>query len=244
MTGMACDRASDKRPSPPSTSAVVQQQAATKPPSTAVAQGIRLTTIPESHDSDFSIFDEHGAKRLREQEKANAVVAIEPGRYVLKQAHSDFVYASNVVVKPGETTVVAMGAIKLTTVPDTLFGDYHIFDESGQTRLREDSAANVPVTAPPGRFVLTQKYSPFPYAAGVLVKAGEVTVVEMGAFRYSGPHDYHVFDAAGAKRLREHGKPGELVTAPPGHFVLKKAYTDEVLAADVVISAGVITEVR
>ena len=35
-------------------------------------------------------------------------------------------------------------------------------------------------------------------------------VVQMGALGYSGPHDYHIFDAAGTKRLRESAARGSL----------------------------------
>lgn len=211
---------------------------------TAPIQGIRVTTVPGIGDDNYSIYDDRGKTRLRERAEANTVVPVDPGCYTLKQPYSEFPYASDVVVKPGEVIVVPMGAIKLVTVPDALFGDYHIFDKTGDNRLREHNAANTLVTAPPGRFVLKQKYSPFTYAAEIVVKAGEVTVVEMGALRYNAPHDYHVFDAEGTNRLREHGKPGELVTAPPGRYVLKKAYSDIVLSDDVNVTAGTITEVE
>lgn len=261
LMGLSCNKAPEPSSTPsetqPATSQPTQEQASEvdaghdkiesegdTTPVVEQIQGIRITNIPGAGDSGYSIFDSSGKRRLIEHVDANTVVTVEPGRYVLKQPHSDFVYARDVVVKPGETTVVPMGMIKLTTVPGALFGGYHIFDASGKNRLQEHTAANTPVVAPPGRFVLREKYTHFTYATDVVVKADEMTIVEMGALRYDGPHDYHVFDASGKNRLREHGKPGELVTAAPGRYVLKKAYTDIVLADGVTVTAGGTTEVE
>ncbi len=74
------------------------------------------------------------------------------------------------------------------------------------------------------------------------VIAGEVTTVPMGAIRFNGPMAYDIY--VGGELVASYNDPEVAVTAPPGTYTLTKYFDEDVvLATDVVVTAGAITDV-
>lgn len=206
---------------------------------------ITLVTVPGGVEGEFEIQDAAGTVTLSDFEEPNMPVTVPAGTYTLMRNNAPgFVYATNVTVTAGSSTPVTMGAIRLQTLPGAVEGEFEIQDATGTLTLSDFEEPNMPVTVPPGTYTLVQNNNPdFVYATDVMVTAGNVTTVTMGAIRYTGATDYEIFDAAGAQVLSDFESPNTNVTVPPGTYVLKENNTDNVLVSNVLAVAGQLTVV-
>lgn len=205
---------------------------------------IKLATVAGASDGHFDIYDQNGDVEYSSYNEPNALVTAPAGTFVLKEYfNADFDYATNVIVVAGETTTVQMGGIKLVTVEGAADGTYGIYDSSGQTRYASYNDPDIIITAPAGTFTLKEYFNPdFTYASNVEVVAGEVTEVEMGAIRYNGTLAYDIY--VGGELVSSFNEPSLIITAPTGTYTLTEYFDDEnVLATNVIVTAGAITDV-
>lgn len=206
---------------------------------------IELTTVADASDGYFDIYDETGATEFSSYNAPNVPITAPAGTFVLREYfNGNFDYATAVTVEAGATTLVPMGGIKLVTVPGSVEGDYAIYDSTGETVYATYNEPDIIITAPPGTFTLKEYFNDlFTYASDVEVVAGAVTTVEMGAIRYNGALAYDIY--LGGTLVSSFNEAGDIVTAPLGTYTLMKYFDDEtVLATNVVVTAGNITEVN
>ncbi len=211
---------------------------------TVTLGAIKLVTLDGATGEYFDIWDPTGQTNYASYNAPNVLITAPAGTFVLREYfNASFDYATNVVVTEGEVTTVEMGAIRLVTVEDAGYGEYAIWSEDGGSVYAAYKSPNELVTAPPGVFTLKQYFNPaFTYASDVVVQAGEVTTVTMGAIRYNGTMDYDIY--LDGDLVRSYNVAGTTVTVPPGTYLLTKYFDDEtVIATHVVVTAGAVTEV-
>ena len=125
--------------------------------------------------TSFDIFDAASGRLITRASAARTAVYLAPGAYRLTRYFtSSFIYADNLDVRASETTSVALGALRVVTVPETADGEFDLYDETGVKRYSAANDVNVPIAAPPGTYLLTQYFNRgFVYAAAVTVAAGQ-----------------------------------------------------------------------
>ena len=205
---------------------------------------IQLVTVTNASDGYYDIYDSTGATEYSSYNAPNASITAPAGTFTLKEYfNGDFDYATNVVVVAGETTTVEMGGIKLVTVAGASDGTYAIYDSGGTVTYATYNDSDVIITAPAGTFTLKEYFNDkFTYASNVQVQAGVVTTVPMGAIRYNGTLAYDIYVAGTI--VSSYNEAGAVITAPAGTYTLMKYFDDEtVLATNVVVTAGAITDV-
>lgn len=210
---------------------------------TVTLGAINVVTVADAADGEYDIYDSTGATEYSSYNAPDVLISAPAGTFVLKEYfNGSFDYATGVTVVAGETTTVEMGAVELVTVAGAVEGEYAIYDSTGTTVYATYNEPDVIITAPPGTFVLKEYFNDrFTYASNVLVQAGEVTTVTMGAIRYNGTQAYDIY--IGGTLVSSYNEPGDIVTAPPGTYTLMKYFDDTtVLALNVVVTAGAITD--
>ncbi len=211
---------------------------------TVTLGGIQLVTLPDASDGTYGIYNAGGETAYSTYNEPNTIVTAPAGTFTLKEYfNEDFTYATEVTVIAGETTTVEMGGIELVTVPGAADGTYGIYDESGAVVYASYNDPDVIITAPEGTFTLKEYFnSDFTYAFDVAVTAGAATTVEMGAIRYNGSLDYDIY--VSGQLVSSYNEHGLIITAPAGTYTLTEYFDDEnVLATDVVVVAGAVTDV-
>jgi hypothetical protein len=203
---------------------------------------MQLVTVPGARWGNYDIYGAAGFNLFSSANDHDTAVTAPPGTFRLTEYfNSHFVYAENVLVNAGETTVVTMGAIQLVTVAGAVDGSYDIYNAAGAVNYAQANDPNDLITAPPGTFVLKQYFNgDFTYAADVAVTAGATTVVRMGGIRYHGTDSYDIY--VGGHLASPANDPNVIVTAPPGTYTLYKYFTTDVLVGDVEVTAGAVTE--
>lgn len=212
---------------------------------------VLLDAVPNAEGGSFDIFDAAGTNKLSAANAPDSPVAVSPGTYLLRQYYnSAFTFATGVVVQPGRLTVVPMGAVKVATVPNSQLASFDIYDASGTQLLSSANNPDVPVTAPPGTFVLKQYYNDaFEFAAGVTVQAGQTATVGMGAIVLqtlpsSAWGSYDIYDSTGGIMYSSANDPNVRVAAPPGTYVLKQYFNEAfTYATNVVVTSGAVAAV-
>lgn len=211
---------------------------------TVTLGAIQLVSVDGATDDYYDIYDSTGQTMYSAYNAPNVPITAPPGTFVLKEYfNGDFEFARDVVVVAGEVTTVEMGGIKLVTVAGASDGAYAIYSADGTTVYATYNEPNVITTAPAGTFTLKEYFNDaFTYASDVTVQAGEVTTVEMGAIRYNGTLAYDIY--TGGALVSSYNEPGRIITAPPGTYALTEYFDDEhILATNVVVTAGAITDV-
>jgi len=243
------------KPEPPTAPAAPPPAAAAAEPtpsagtSTPGAQGLLVKPVAGATHGTYSVWDATGEKRLKEHAPADEVVPFPPGRYRLVDQTSYLPYAKEAEVKPGATTTILLGALRLLPVEGAANAVYSIYDGTGEKRFREHNEPGAAVSAGPGKYRLSDQTSYMPFAKDVEVKAGEVAEVRIGAMRLvpvegAANAVYSIYDATGEKRFREHNEPGAAVSAGPGKYRLFDQASYAPFAKDVDVKAGETTEVR
>ncbi|MBN1511280.1 MAG: hypothetical protein JXB13_04645 [Phycisphaerae bacterium] len=211
---------------------------------TVTLGAIELVTVPNASDGQYDIYDATGATEYSTYNEPNVRITAPEGTFTLKEYfNGDFVYATGVTVTAGEVTTIEMGGIELTTVTGAVDGTYGIYDEAGEEVFSTYNDPDIIVTAPAGTFTLKEYFNDrFTYASDVQVIAGEATTVPMGAIRFNGPLAYDIY--VGGEIVSSYNDPQVAVTAPAGTYTLTKYFDEDVvLATDVVVTAGAVTEV-
>jgi len=211
---------------------------------TVTLGAIEVVTVPNASDGQYDIYDATGATEYSTYNEPNVLITAPAGTFTLKEYfNGDFVYATGVTVTAGEVTTVQMGGIELTTVTGAVDGTYGIYDETGEEVFSTYNDPDIIITAPAGTFTLKEYFNDrFTYGSDVQVIAGEVTTVPMGAIRFNGPLAYDIY--VGGEIVSSYNDPQVAVTAPAGTYTLTKYFDDDVvLATDVVVTAGAVTDV-
>jgi hypothetical protein len=202
--------------------------------------------------TSFDIFDVATGRLIARGNAARTPAYLPPGDYRLTRYFtSSFVYADNLRVRASATQTVALGALRVITVPDTSDGEFDLYDAAGVQRLSAANDVNVPIAAPAGSFLLTQYFNRgFVYAPAVTVVAGQTTEVRIGALRVrsvaaAGEVRFDIRDAASGARLSAGNAAERLVAAPAGTFRLT-AYNNAALvfAAEARVEAGAATTIE
>jgi len=205
---------------------------------------ILVTTVGGAEGLTYDLYDAAGTTRLDQVNDAGTIRPVPAGTYVLKEYFNDvFDLARDVVVVEATVTTVPLGAIRLVTVDEAEEATYDIFDAAGETRLDQVNDAGTIRPVPAGTYVLTEYFNEgLVYASGVVVEAGEVTDVLLGALRYTGAEDpFDIYDATGETLIARPNTPNEIRSLPAGTYVLKPYFGDTIVASDVVVVAGEIT---
>jgi hypothetical protein len=168
-----------------------------------------------------------------------------PTAHLAAYFNAPLVYANNVTVVAGQVTTVTLGAFELTQGQDWSKPSYDVFAEDTTTLLSRPESANTLVPLPAGTYVIRDYFNDrFTYASGAQVSAGQVTTFNMGAILYTGSEaKYDLYDASGTMLLEQPGSRDERLPVPPGTYVLKDYFSDDVLATNVVVTAGQVTTV-
>jgi hypothetical protein len=207
---------------------------------------VQLVTVAGSNEATFDIWDATGATMLTQAESDNQILPLPPGTYVLKRYFNEaFVWASEVVVVAGEVTTITMGAFELKHGADWIDPFYDVYAADGTTLLHRAYSANERVPLPAGTFTIFAYFNEtFAYARDVVIQPGQTTTFEMGAIQYNGSEsNYDIYDASGTVLLDRPTSRGEKRPVPPGTYVLKDYFSDDVLAAGVTVTAGAVTTV-
>lgn len=199
----------------------------------------------------FDIFDVATGRLVTRGNAARTPAYLPPGDYRLTRYFtSSFAYADNLHVQPNATRTVALGALRVITVPGTSDGEFDIYDAAGVQRLSAANDVNVPLAAPAGTYLLTQYFNRgFVYAHAVTVAAGQTTDLRLGALRVQSVSDagevrFDIRDASSGARLSAGNAADRLVAAPAGTFRLT-AYNNAALtfAAEARVVEGAATTV-
>ncbi|MBL8879741.1 MAG: hypothetical protein JNG88_11535 [Phycisphaerales bacterium] len=214
---------------------------------TEVAFGaLNVTTVADSDEATFDIWDAAGAKVLTRAQSDNTILPLPPGTYVIREYFNDvFSWAVNVQIVAGQVTTIPLGAFYLKSNEDWANANYDVYAADGATLLSRPKGINRQIPLPAGSFVMVDYFNDaFPFA-NVQVAAGAVTHFELGAILYNGGEsNYDIYDASGTKLLERPGSRGAPRGVPPGTYVLKDYFSDVVLADGIEVSAGVVTEVQ
>lgn len=205
-----------------------------------------VDTIAGAATVSYDIYDALGNTLLDNVNDTDALRALPPGVYVLKEyGHADFEFARPVTVIAGETTTIPMGAIDLHAVSEAATTTYDIYDASGLVLLDSVNDTDVVRSVPPGEYVLKEYANDaLVYASGVKVVAGIVTERGLGAIRYSGGESsYDIYAADGQTLLVRPASQGDVRSVPAGSYVLKDYFSDVVLSGTVTVTVNEITEV-
>lgn len=206
--------------------------------------GIRVTTVNGSEPATYDIYDATGDTLLDRPNDADVIVPVPPGTYRLRQYfNADFDFAENVVVAAGQVATVPLGALHVEIPPGAEPATYDIYAADGSSLLARPNSDSVLVPVPPGEYVLKEYFNDaFVYAREV-VTAGQARTIRLGAIRYTGSEpSYDIYDAGGATLLVRPASAGDIRPVPPGTYVLKDYFADDVLAAAVTVTAGETTE--
>lgn len=206
---------------------------------------IRVTTVPGSETVTYDLYDQGSDTLLDQVNDTDVIRAVPAGTYVLKEYfHEDFDFASGVVVAAGEVTTVALGAIRVMDVAGAETATYDIFDQSGTMLLDQVNDMNEIRSVPTGTYVLKEYFNEaLVFAADVVITANAVTEIQLGAVRYTGAEpNYDIYDASGTTLLARPNDRNVIRTLPAGVYVLKDYFSDVVLAADVAVDAGDVTD--
>ena len=209
-----------------------------------VETGVIVETPPGSTGLSVDVYDAATGVRLMQAKSTNDLIELPAGEYRITQFGSEaLVLAPSVVVTAGTVTRVRLGAILVTTVGGAEGLTYDLYDAAGTTRLDQVNDAGTIRPVPAGTYVLTEYFNEgLVYASGVVVEAGEVTDVLLGALRYTGAEDpFDIYDATGETLIARPNTPNEIRSLPAGTYVLKPYFGDTIVASDVVVVAGEIT---
>ncbi len=206
---------------------------------------VNVVTVPGSEQTTYDIYEATGANLL-DRAETDDIQPVPPGTYVLTAYfNAPLVYADNVVVTAGQVTTVTLGAVELTMGEDWSSLFYDVYAADGTTLLSRPESANELAPLPAGTYVIKDYFNElFTYASGVQVTAGQTTTFAMGAILYTGSEaNYDLYDASGNQLLVRPGSQNEALPAPPGSYVLKDYFSDDVLATAVTVTAGQVTTV-
>ena len=136
--------------------------------------------------------------------------------------------------------------------PDANGDRFDIYDAAGNNRISSAEEANTLVSIAPGTYSLYRwGNKDFRYAAQVVVQAGKVAVVPMGAIELrlvsndTTGDRFDIYDVAGTKRYSSAEAGNTLITVPPGTYTLYRwGNTDLRYASQVVVQEKNVTVVR
>lgn len=212
------------------------------------ATGLRITTPPGAEIENFDLYTADGGTLISQGHATNDLVEVDPGTYLLKRYfEEDFVYARDVVVRAGEVTTIAFGAVQVTTVPDSEEAIYDLYDQTGDLLLHRPYDGNEIVPVPPGTYVLKEYFNDaFIFAQNVVVVADETTVVPLGGLLVTTAEGseiavYDVYDASGAELLHRPYDSDEIIPVPPGTYTLKEYFSEFIYVSDLTVEAGATT---
>ena len=207
---------------------------------------VDVVTAPGSQEATYDIYDSTGTAVLTDAESSDTIRPLPAGTYVIKRySNPDFTYAEDVIVSAGQVTTISMGAFELVTGVDWSDSSYDVYAADGMSLLSRPESVNKLVPLPPGSYAIKAYFNDaFVYTSSTQVSAGQTTRFEMGAILYTGAEaSYDIYDASGNTLLDRPVSRGEARPAPPGTFVLKKYFSDDLIASGVMVNAGGVTTV-
>jgi hypothetical protein len=206
---------------------------------------IRVTAVAGSEAVIYDIYDEGSATLLDRVNDTDETRAVPAGTYLLKEYfNDDFDFSRGVVVIPGQVTTIALGAINLMTAAGAEAETYDIFDETGTMLLDRVNDTDHIRNVPAGAYVLKEYFNEsLVFAADVTVVADAITSIQLGAVRYTGGESiYDLYDGSGTMLLARPNDRNVARSVPAGVYVLKDYFGDDILAADVAVTTGAITD--
>jgi hypothetical protein len=206
---------------------------------------LNVTAVAGSREATYDIWDAANTTVLIRAQSDNTIVPLPPGAYFIHEYFNDgFVWASSAQVIADQVTTIPLGAFQLTMGTDWANPSYDVYAADGVTLLARPKSANELVPLPAGSYVIFAYFSESFRYANIDVQAGAVTTFSMGAIQYNGGESsYDIYDASGTKLLVRPASRGDRRSVPPGTYVLKDYFSEVVLAAGVVVSAGAVTTV-
>ena len=144
----------------------------------------------------------------------------------------------------------AVTGILVTTPPGAVNEIFDLYTADGSRRISLAHDLNVVLEVDPGTYLLTQYFNEnFVYARDVVVAAGQVTTIEMGAVVVDTTADsdgaiYDIYDATGELLLSRPNDSDVIIPVPPATYTLKEYFADFVYASGVAVAAGEIVTVQ
>lgn len=209
---------------------------------TVALGALRVVTVADSSDGEFDIYEAAGVQRLSAANDVNVPIAAPSGTYLLTQYFNrGFVYSTAATVVAGQTTEVRLGALRVQSVAGAGEVRFDIRDAATGIRLSAGNAADRMVSAPAGAFRLTAyNNAMLVYAAEARVVEGAATTIALGAVRY-GSGSFKILQDGVA--VSSGHAAGATVALAPGTYQLADLASGAVIAASVVVEAGVVTDV-
>jgi hypothetical protein len=211
---------------------------------TVTLGGILLTTIEGSEGAVFDIFSNEADELLQRPNDSDGIVAVPAGVYRVREYFDpEFIYVEDLAVAAGEVTTFPLGAFTLVAPDGSREATFDILSADAMTVLQRANDDNRVRAMPPGDFRIQDYFNELLPFADVTIVAGRLTTFEMGALLYNGAESsYDIYDSTGNNLRVRPASMGEARPLPPGEYVLKDYFTDDVIGA-ATITAGQITTV-
>jgi len=205
---------------------------------------VHVTTASGSEAAIYDIYDATGDNLLDQVNDTGTIRPVPAGTYVLKEYFNDvFDFARDVVVVEGEVTVVALGAVVVTTASGSEAAIYDIYDGTGEMLLDRVNDTDEIRPLPAGTYVLKEYFNDvFDFARDVVITADMVTTIPLGAVRLitvegAVAEIYDIYDATGQTLLDRVNDTGVIRPVPAGTYVITEYFN-----APLVFASGVVVE--
>lgn len=208
---------------------------------------LQVDAVPDSINAEFSVWDPKLTKTVVELGHPGKPVALEPGRYtVTRYLSSRWVWAEDIEVAKGKTTVVKLGALKVVAPPGAGEQKYSIMNPKNDF-VAELAYADKLVAAPAGDYQITGYLESAWKLAKVTVRELAASEVKVGALKVTVPEGttdtgLSVHDPATGDRSCERRSFGDVFIAPLQKVRLQTSL-DVTVLAEVEPVADKITEV-
>lgn len=209
---------------------------------------LQVEAVPESTNSEFSVWDAKLTKTVVELGYPGKPVELAPGRYsVTRYLSKRWVWAEDIEVAKGKTTVVKLGALKVVPPPGVDDEQKYSIQNPKEDFVAELAYAGKLIAAPAGDYQITGYLESTWKLGKVSVRAGEASEMKVGALKVTVPEGTHdtalsVHDPATGERTCVRRQFGDVFIAPLTKLRLQTSL-DVTVLAEVEPVAGKILEV-
>lgn len=181
---------------------------------------LQVEAVPDSTNSEFSVWDAKLTKTVVELGYPGNPVELAPGRYsVTRYLSKRWVWAEDIEVSRGKTTVVKLGALKVAPPPGVDDEQKYSIQNPKDDFVAELAYAGKLITAPAGDYQITGYLESSWKLGKVTVREGAASEMKVGALKVTVPEGTHdkalsVHDPATGKRSCERRQFGDVFIAP------------------------------
>ena len=196
---------------------------------------LQVDAVPDSTNAEFSVWDAKLTKTIVELGHPGKPVELAPGHYtVTRYLSSRWVWAENIEVAKGKTTLIKLGALKVVPPPGTDEQKFSIMNPKGDF-VSELGYAGKLIAAPAGDYQITG-YLESSWKLGTLtVRESAASELKVGALKVTVPEGttdtgLSVHDPSTGDRTCERRSFGSVFIAPLAKVRLQTSLDITVLA--------------